>query len=411
MKQFEEVMTILELHNEGLSVSAIAGRVGMDRKTVRKYIARGVAVPTYSPRKAVQRPIDRHIDYLRHRLGQWPELTAQRLHRELGERGFAGSYSCVRDAVRRLRQSVPVVFPPRFETPPGHQAQMDFSEYVVNFASEGPRRVHLFGMVLAHSRLLWGRFALRQGMQTMFSCHRAAFEAIGGVPREILYDRMRAAVTGEDGQGMVVYNARFTQFASHYGFRPKACRAYRPQTKGKIERPFRFIKGDFLLGSEFRDIDDLNAQFARWLADIANARVHRTTGRVPMEAFAEERSSLLPLPLMAFDSVIKLERKVSRDGMVSLDGNQYSVPDGTAAKVLEVQTLADEIRILDRGRLVAKHPVLIGSNKRSLLTEHRTTLIRKTKRPTPAMQGDSVMQRPLDVYGAIGERLAAGGGA
>lgn len=89
MKVFEEVMMILELHSEGLTVSAIAARVGMDRKTVRKYIAGGVAVPTYSPRKRRPRAIDGHIDYLLARLGPWPELTAQRLHRELAERGYA----------------------------------------------------------------------------------------------------------------------------------------------------------------------------------------------------------------------------------------------------------------------------------------------------------------------------------
>ncbi len=126
----------------------------------------------------------------------------------------------------------------------------------------------------------------------------------------ILYDRMKTAVIGEDADGLVVYNRALVDLARHYGFQPRACRPYRPKTKGKVERPFRYIREDFFLGNSFRNLDDLNAQLRHWLDTVANPRVHATTQRIVNEAFAEEKSALKPLPLAPYRSVLKLERRV-----------------------------------------------------------------------------------------------------
>ncbi len=331
MKNFGDLIMILDLHRQGLKISMIARQLGIDRKTVRKYLAMDVGIPTYGPRQPRKRLIDGHVEYLKQRLDAYPGLTAQRLMREITERGYEGGYSTVRDVVRELRPpGGGRGFAVRFETPPGHQAQVDFAQFQVRF-SDKPDKVQivwLFSMVLGFSRLIWARFAYRQTLQTVLACHRAAFEAIGGVPREILYDRMKTAVIGEDEEGRVVYNRALGDLAGHYGFLPKACRPYRPETKGKVERPFRYIREDFFLGTVFRDIDDLNAQLSRWLGDVANPRVHATTGRVVNEAFAEERATLQSLPLIPFGSVLKLERRISHEGMVSVAGNYYSVPEG-----------------------------------------------------------------------------------
>jgi transposase len=283
MKKLGELMMILNLHRQGVKLAVIARQVGVDRKTVRKYIARGVDVPTYGPRQPRERLLDPYIDYLRARLEAYPGLSAQRLARELGERGYTGGYSTVRDTVRSMRRAGGgKPYAVRFETPPGHQAQVDFAQFRVRFA-DAPDRVQvvwLFSMVLGFSRLIWGRFVLRQTMPSVLACHRAAFEAIGGVPREILYDRMKTAVIGEDEDGRVVYNRTLGEFAKHYGYLPKACRAYRPETKGKVERPFRYIREDFFLGGMFHDLDDLNAQFNRCLSTVANeVGTSRTDGK------------------------------------------------------------------------------------------------------------------------------------
>src|SRR6266700_3058304 len=256
-------------------------------------------------------------------------LTGRRLWRELGERGYQGGYTAVTDVLRDIRPASLPTFEVRFETPPGDQAQVDFAQFQVVFADEPPetRIVWLFSFVLVYSRAL-------------------------------------------------------IDFARHHAFQPKACRPYRAKTKGKVERPYRYIREDFFLARSFRNLDDLNGQLRHWLDTVANPRVHATTQRVINEAFAEEKPHLKALPLAPFRSVLKLERRVSHEGMVSVGGNLYSVPDATRKRIVEVHTLADVMRITDR-----RH--------------HDPIWIVRT--------GDVVAARPLEFYQAVGQRLACQG--
>ena len=323
---------ILELHRQGLSVSAIAERTGHDRKTVRKYIRRGLVAPQYKPRVARRTVIDPYQDYLRERLLAWPQLTGARLLREIRDLGYAGGKTALGDFLRSVRPAAAPAFEVRFETPAGAQAQVDFAEFRVRFAAapEVERKVWLFAMVLGHSRYLWGQFVLHQDLATVLRCHMEAFEHFGGVPREILYNRMKTAVLGEaDADQPIVYNAKLLGCGAHYGFAPRACAPYRAKTKGKVERPYRYIRADFFLARSFTDIDDLNRQLRAWLDTVANVRRHGTTDRIVAEHFAEERPHLLPLPAGRFDAVLRLERRLNHEGCVSVGGNYYSVPDGT----------------------------------------------------------------------------------
>jgi transposase len=411
--QLGELVMILDLHRQGLSVSAIARRVGIDRKTVRKYIERGLEPPRYGPRQPRGRRLEPFEAYLRQRVAAYPGLTGSRLLREIRERGYKGGYTAVTDFLREVRPAPVPPFEVRFETPPGEQAQVDFAQFGVIFADEpsAVRKVWLFSLVLGYSRLIWARFVAHQDLQTVLRCHMAAFAALGGVPREILYDRMKTAVIGEDGDAHIVYNRALIEFAGHYGFCPKACRPYRAKTKGKVERPFRYIREDFYLARSFRNIDDLNAQLGHWLGTIANPRLHATTRRVVNEAFAEEKPALQPLPLVPFRAVLKLERRVSHEGMVSVGGNLYSVPDATRKRVVEVHSLADEIRIFEAGQLIATHPVLEGRHQRRLAPGHRKMPAQRTTAETAVLPigraGDVVARRSLDFYEAVARRLAA----
>lgn len=406
---------ILDLHRQGLSVSAIARQTGIDRKTVRKYIERGLKAPAYGPRKPRATVMDPFAAYLRERVKTYPGLTGRRLFREIKERGYCGSYTALTDFLRDVRPPSEQGFEVRFETPPGEQAQVDFAQFHVVFTDEPttPRIVWLFSMVLGYSRLIWARFVMHQNLPTVLRCHVAAFEAIGGVPREILYDRMKTAVIGESETGGIIYNRSLVDLARHYGFHPKACRPYRAKTKGKVERPFRYIREDFFLARTFRNLDDLNVQLRHWLDTVANPRTHATTLRVVNEAFAEERSSLRPLPLAPFRSILKLERRISREGMVSVGGNAYSVPDATRSRLVEVHSLADEVRIFENGALIAVHPVLEGRKQRRVHPDHRRSVTVRRLHPaaiddggTLQGAGDRVLQRSLAFYDAVGKAMA-----
>lgn len=416
MIKLGELVMILDLHRQGLSVSAIARQLCIDRKTVRSAIAKGLEPPKYKTRQPRARITDPFEPYLKERLAAYPDLTAVRLWREVKERGYAGGYSVLRDCVRNLRPPRTAGFEVRFETPPGGQAQVDFAHFEVELADDpGVKRVvWLFSMVLGYSRLIWGRFVVHQDLQSVLRCHIAALEAIGGAPREILYDRMKTAVIGEDADGLVVYNRALVDLARHYGFQPRACRPYRPKTKGKVERPFRYIREDFFLGGSFRNLGDLNAQFQHWLDTVANPRMHATTQRVVNEAFAQEKPALKPLPLAPYRTVLNLERRVSHEGMVSIGGNLYSVPDTTRRRILDVHVLADEIRIFEAGALIASHAPLEGRDQRRLDPAHRKPLPPR-RRPAEGepiiirRAGDRAARRSLDFYEAVGRRLAGQG--
>jgi len=408
-------MMILELYQQGLSVSAIAERTGHDRKTVRKVIRRGLVVPKYALR--VPRPtlIGPYEPYLRERVAAWPELSGVRLLREVRERGYAGGVTQLNDFLRAVRPPVVAPFEVRFETPAGRQAQVDFAHFMVEFTEQPgvQHRVWLFAMVLGHSRYLWGQYVLHQDLGTVLRCHMLAFEHFGGTPHEILYDRMKTAVLGEatDDTG-IVYNDKLIGLGAHYGFKPRACKAYRAKTKGKIERPFRYVRANFFLARSFANLEDLNRQLRAWLDTVANARLHGSTGRVVAEHFAAERGSLKSLPAGRFDAVLRTERRVSHEGMVSVGGNLYSVPDGTVKRVLEVETTADCVRIHDGHRLVAVHALLHGRRQRSLLPGHRQS---RRSNTAPELReshvvrhpGHSVVRRALEVYAAVAERLGA----
>lgn len=395
---------IHDLKRQGLAVAAIARKTGLDRKTVRKYLDRGLEAPVYGPRQPRPRLLEPYEDYLRGRITNFPDLSGRRLLREIEALGYNGGYTAVTDFLRDVRPPQRPAFERRFETPPGKQAQVDFAEFKVDFTDEPgvTRKVWLFSMVLGHSRWLWGRFCAGQDLQTVLRCHIAAFDAMDGTPAEVLYDRMKTAVIGEDGEGVVTYNSSLVALLNHYGPVPRACRPYRAKTKGKVERPFRYIRQDFFLGRTFRNLDDLNAQFGQWRREIANPRLHATTGRIVDEAFAEEKPRLIPLPAIAYSAVLTIERRVSHEGMVSVGGNLYSVPDATRKRIVEVQNHPNEVRIFEEGLLIAIHPVLEGRNRRRVDPTHRKAPPVQTPQPVPA----GVTHRPLDFYDAVGRRLA-----
>ena len=181
----------------------------------------------------------------------------------------------------------------RFETAPGHQAQVDFAEVRLPWG----KRFALL-VVLGYSRLLWIAFYPRQTMPILMPGLEAAFTRFGGVPRELLFDQLKAVVVGDErpGGGALLANPEFLRFAAHWGFRIRAGRPYPAQTKGKVERPVRYLRSRFLYGRAFLGDADLQAQGDTWLTDVANARVHATTGAVPAVRFVtEELAALGPL--------------------------------------------------------------------------------------------------------------------
>ena len=235
------------------------------------------------------------------RLKEYPKLTAVRLFKEVRAAGYPGSYNQVKRYVRKVRPRPPEEPVVRFETAPGRQGQVDFAHFRLPWG----KRYALI-VVLGYSRLLWVQFYTRQTMKALMHGLESSFSYFGGVPRELLFDPMKAVVI-EDGRyddGALVENPEFMRYAYHWNFRIRACRPYRAQTKGKVERPIRYLRESFFYGRTFTSDDDLNAQALHWLETEANVRSHATLKERPLDRFERERLLLEPLATRPYHPLV-----------------------------------------------------------------------------------------------------------
>ncbi len=308
MYDWEPRVLLRHYLEQGLSKTAIAERIGVSRRCIYNWIAHGdldraveLGSVRYPPRPT---QLDPYHDLIRQRLETYPDLTAVRLFEEVRAAGYPGSLTQLKVFVRRVRP-VPAPEPiVRFETPPGQQGQVDFAEMRLPWG----KRFALI-VVLGYSRLLWVQFYPRQTLRTLLTGLETAFAFLGGVPHELLFDQLKAVIL-EDRRpqgGRVLENPEFLRFAAHWGFRIRACRPYRAQTKGKVERPIRYVRQSFLYGRAFAGDADLNAQALHWLATVANVRDHGTTHEPPAGRFArDERAVLQALAARPYRSLVLL---------------------------------------------------------------------------------------------------------
>jgi transposase len=313
MHGVRERVLLRHLLEQDISISEAARQLGVHRATVHRWIEDGLLDTDvdeikvrYTPRPPLGTKLDPYKPVLAERLREFPALSATRLLAEIRAAGYTGGYSQVRDYVRTLRPA-PVAEPVvRFETPAGHQAQVDFAHCKLPW---GVRYALL--VVLGYSRLLWVQFFPRQDLRTLVFGLEQCFVSWGGVVRELLFDQMRSVLTRDDRLrgGGLISNLEFLRFCRHYDVKAKVCRPYRAQTKGKVERPIRYLRESFLYGRTFLSDADLNAQVVHWLETVANVRVHGTTKVVPAERFAtDEQPRLGTLPMRTYRSLVVDQR-------------------------------------------------------------------------------------------------------
>ena len=249
---------------------------------------------------------------------------------------------------------------------------MDYSPYDISFTAEGRRRVHAFSYILAYSRRQYVRFVKTQDFATTIREHVRAFEYFDGLAATCLYDNMKVVVTGYDGD-QPIYNTRFLSFATHYGYQPWACRPQRPQTKGKVERPFAYLETNLLNGRTFTSLEHLNETAAHWLANTADVHVHRETKRRPIDLYQEEKPHLLSLPARAYDTAQVFYRTVNSEGHVAYLQNFYSVPWQRIGELLPVRITEKELIVYGPDvREIARHELYPSgiTGEKHTLPEH-----------------------------------------
>jgi transposase len=412
MQTPEEVAAMLRLKGLGWGIKRIARELGCSHMTVRRYVAQG----GWAPCRGRGRPC---------KLAGLEDWVAERFRRHAGnadvvrqelaaEKGITLSLRTVERAVASLRRELAAEARAtlRFETPPGKQMQIDFGERRVVVGGESVR-VYLFVATLGYSRRLYVRAFRNERQESWFAGLEGAFHHFGGVTEEVLFDNGRGLVVRHDrATREVEFNARLLAFAKHWRFRPRACAPYRARTKGKDERGVGYVKKNAIAGRRFESWAALEAHLAQWTREIADQRVHGTTGEVPIERFRRaEADALRPIAgIPPFAAVRELVRKVQADCAIEVDGNAYSVPWRLIGETVRVTVAGEQLRVSHAGREVAVHQRCAGRFERRIDPRHFEGVVgfrsKAALHPTPAPEiGDAELLRPLIEY----ERLVGGG--
>lgn len=297
----EKIVTIKVLHQQGKAIKAIARDLSLARNTVRKYLQTENATPTYH-RTAPAKPskLEPFKEYLQQRIKQaHPEwIPASVLYQEILALGYQGKDRILRHYLARLRPHKATESVIRFETEPGHQMQVDFTTI-----SKG---VKAFVATLGYSRASFVYFYDNERSEAWIDGLKRSFEFFGGVPQEVLFDNAKCVVIMRDAyaQGEHRWNTQLINLVKDYRFRPRACRPYRAQTKGKVERFNRYLKQSFIVplkatlnaAQQILTADIANQYIGTWLHDTANCRTHATTKQRPVDLWQQEKQALLPLP-------------------------------------------------------------------------------------------------------------------
>jgi len=319
----EKTMDIFVLKKKGLSKNAISRKTGLNWRTIDRYLKNtGERKPYDTTRRASQ--LKPFYPVINNWLNE-DAYTATWIYDRLKPLGYAGGYDQVRRYVRSVKEKLSLKAYVRFETEPGRQAQVDFGEFQVSDETGRPvDTVYLFSMILGYSRGDYYEFILKRDMEHFLDCHIHAFEHFGGVPTEILYDRMKNVLIRQLA-GKLEWNREFYSFCLHYRFNPLVAPPYAAWVKGKVERPFHYVRENFWRGYSFRDIETANRDIREWAASRAS-RVHGTTHERVDVRFHREQPFLGDMP--GYDTSLKLYRcrTVRKDCTVSCLGNLYVLP-------------------------------------------------------------------------------------
>lgn len=360
-------MDILDLHRSGLSQRAIARRLGISRNTVKKYLE--TPESCLKNPKPYHRPsiLDPYVNTIKAWLDEDEYYTATWIYDHLVKGGYTGSYETVKRKVAKLKKRKQKVAYMRFETNPGRQAQVDFGEFQVELPGGTIKKLYLFSMILGYSRKIYTELIERCDMPGFLDCHIHAFEHFAGVPDQILYDRMKNVYIGKLA-GKHKFNDTLVGFAYHYGFKPKVAPAYAAWVKGKVERPYTFIREGFWRGYGYVNTVRANKDLWAWITR-KDERVHGTTHEKITTRFKREQPHLNPLPHQQFDTSWRIYRTVYKDCTIHFEGNRYVVPYRLVGEQVTVRVKDKRLRIFKDSHLVVVYD--IPPSKGSLVQKKR----------------------------------------
>jgi transposase len=355
----EEVRSAVEwaqvraMVGDGVSQREIAGRLGINRRTVRR-LAEADELPRYerAPAGSMLDPLE---PVLRGLLSDWPHIKAPRVTEILrDDYGYAGSVDLVRKRMAELR---PRAVRPAQRTGyrPGQVMQIDWGEMPTRPRIAGrERRVYALICSLPFSGASTAHFSFDMTIESFLEGHVRAFGWLGGVPRECVYDNLRSAVARRE-HDVITWNPRFVQLRGHYAFHATACTPETPREKGSVEGAVRHTKTGFWPARRFGSLPELDDVYADWRDRVALPRRHATGRFVVAERLAVEREALRPLAPIPFDAAGRRSSRVPLDGYLKHAGSFYRAPEALVHQRVELRFDRDSVWIEHRGEIVARY--------------------------------------------------------
>jgi transposase len=289
----EQWTTIRYLHAQGKGIREVSRELGISRQAVRRALA-GESPPRYQRPQRTNAKLEPFLEKVRE-LYCTKQLIGSRIHRELQSAGYTGGTTALYDYLRTLKATrVAEKATVRFETEPAKQAQFDWSPYTVELGGE-LRGIVVYGMTLGYSRRKHYTASFDERQASIYEAIEESLWHFGGSPKELLVDNARALVT-DASPTRFRFNDQFLELCGHYRIQPRACQPRRPQTKGKVERPFAYLEEQFIKGNSWRSLEHFRAGLADFERDDLDVRVHGTTHESPLARFEAERPLLTPLP-------------------------------------------------------------------------------------------------------------------
>jgi transposase len=348
----EVFMDIKAMNRNGLSIRRIAKITGLDRKTVKRHLER-TSLPEYHKTKRKGSILDPYRPMIDAYLEE-DDYQASWIFEKLTRMGYTGGATTVKDAVREIKGEKTRIAYLRFETEPAFQAQVDWGDFQIAEPDGTTHTVFAFIMVLGYSRAMYVEFVEKRALEAFMDCHIHAFDYLGGVPKEILYDCMKHVVISRQS-GRPVFNVEFSRFANHYEFHPRLCPPYAPWVKGKVERPIHYLRERFWRGYSYTSLENANRDVMEWLSETANRRLHGTYWQPVHERWEKEKVLLTTLPPVPYDTSLKIFRPVYKECQLSYNGNRYLVPHEFAQKKVMLKIKERVIRIYHDHDLLATY--------------------------------------------------------
>lgn len=399
-----DVMEVIRrMKKEGIkpNYAELAREFNCDYRVIKRYWEEDIKE---KKRKAKASKLDEYKGIIEKKCDE--ACGAKAIYYYIGKLGFRGKYGIVKKYCRNYKGEQLKKATIRFETNPGLQAQVDWKESMILKDKKGNEyTINIFLVILGYSRKKYIELMLDRKQEAVFQGLVNAFKSFGGVPKEILFDNMKTVVDHSKSEyTKPVINSKMYEFSKDMGFEIKLCRAYRPQTKGKVENLAKIMERLKVFNNEFETIDDLD-EIVRELNDDLNHEICQATNETPEARFEKEKEYLNPLPsndLLTNYVYQPVKRKVTKESMIMYKGLKYSVEPKYIGKIVTLVEDADILRIYYSKNFVTKHPIIEGKTYNYHASDIKEILRSDAMKHNTEYEIENMAQNLLQLYDSIG---------